>query len=436
MQHRISHLPRHAVGLTVATALAAVGTVVSLPGGAQAGSTAGDGECAAYVGLPHVHVQRADHDGQTLTGGPGHDVLIANGFRDVTLIGAGRIDYLCGGPGADRIRGGKGGDVIRGDDGNDTIIGGSGDDEVSGGAGNDRVSAGAGSDFVGVDDAGLTADPAGVTDTVDGGTGANELSFGVTQAGGDELDIDARAGVATTTDGMRVAFSGFTAYDGGRGPTRFVGSDASELFNASSRQTEVHMGAGNDEVEAARGNVVDLGPGADRVDVLDDATVKAGRGRDSISIGFQRRLRVAVRGTYAGGPGKDDLEVLSNLRDTRQPVVDAVDAGFDGGPGHDSISLAGLDFPVTANLRIRTATWKRSALDWHAVEQFRGSARADDLRGSPAADAILGAGGDDVIHGLGGNDALDGGRGHDVLWGGPGRDTCTTGEVLHGCEAH
>jgi Ca2+-binding RTX toxin-like protein len=436
MLHRLHHLARRPLGLAAATVLATAGIVVTGPEPSDAASATADGECAPYVGLPHVHVQRADHDGQTLTGGPGHDVLIANGFRNVTLLGAGGLDHLCGGPGDDTIRGGRGGDVLRGEGGNDRIAGGSGDDEVIGGAGNDRVSAGRGSDFVTVDDAGPAPDPDGVTDTVDGGTGENELSFGVTQAAGDVLAIDATAGAATTTDGMLVAFSGFSAYDGSNGPTRFVGSDASELFNAFSPHTEVHMGAGNDEVEAARGNVVDLGPGADTVDVLDNATVRGGRGRDAISIGFHRRLRTARHGVYAGGPGRDVLQVLSNRSEGGRPVVDAVTAAFDGGPGPDTVSLSGLTFPVTADLRGRRATWRASSLRWVAVERFRGSSRADDVHGSSKDDAIFGSGGNDVIRGRGGDDLLDGGRGHDVLWGGSGRDTCTTGEVLHGCEAH
>jgi Ca2+-binding RTX toxin-like protein len=426
---------RRPVALAAVVLLSAPGALAG-PGVAHAGSAPDDGDCSAYVGLAHVSVQRADHDGQVLTGGPGPDVLIAGTFRDVTLVGAGRADYLCGGPGDDVINGGSGQDAMWGGDGSDLLVGGPGDDSLEGGAGNDRVDAGKGFDVVTVDNTGPSPGPDGVSDTVDGGAQDDELSLTwVTYAPGDVLEIDATTGAATMASGLHVAFSGIEDYDGGRHLTRFTGSDEFERFVSWSRDTRVRMGGGNDEVDAWRGNVVDLGPGADVVFVIDVATVRGGAGKDFIDIGFERRRWSTTHADYDGGSGRDTFEVDSNLNDSRVADVDAVDATFSGGPGQDMVDLAFLASRVTADLDTGTATWRRSRLDWTGLERFRGSAVDDDIRGSAAADDIGGAKGDDVIHGLAGDDVLAGGHGHDRLWGGSGRDTCATGEDLHLCEA-
>ncbi len=114
-----------------------------------------------------VVVIKGTNNGETLTGTPGHDLILARagddtvnagdgndrvfGMRDNdTLNGEGGNDRMRGGPGNDTLNGGEGNDVLRGRRGNDTVNGDNGDDRIwvghgadveNGGAGNDRMHA-------------------------------------------------------------------------------------------------------------------------------------------------------------------------------------------------------------------------------------------------------------------------------------------------------
>ncbi len=85
-------------------------------------------------------------DGE-LTGGNGHDVLVA-GWSDSVLQGHNGNDTLNGGWGDDTLRGGKGQDILDGSWGDDTLYGGKGQDILDGSWGDDTLYGGKGQDIL------------------------------------------------------------------------------------------------------------------------------------------------------------------------------------------------------------------------------------------------------------------------------------------------
>jgi VCBS repeat-containing protein len=74
----------------------------------------------------------------TLTGGSGADLLLAQSNND-TLTGGDGNDLLCGDSGGDTLSGGGGDDSLGGGSGSDRLTGGPGADRFSGGSGNDTA---------------------------------------------------------------------------------------------------------------------------------------------------------------------------------------------------------------------------------------------------------------------------------------------------------
>jgi VCBS repeat-containing protein len=74
----------------------------------------------------------------TLTGGTGADLLLAQSNND-TLTGGDGNDLLCGDSGGDTVSGGAGDDSLGGGSGTDLLTGGSGADRFSGGSGTDTA---------------------------------------------------------------------------------------------------------------------------------------------------------------------------------------------------------------------------------------------------------------------------------------------------------
>jgi Ca2+-binding RTX toxin-like protein len=87
-------------------------------------------------------------------GGPGNDVVTAQGGNGTGAVFAGPAHLLMSGDaGVDVFTGGLGNDSLEGGEGDDTLLGGSGDDSMSGGSGDDTIAGGNGSndvaDFIG-----------------------------------------------------------------------------------------------------------------------------------------------------------------------------------------------------------------------------------------------------------------------------------------------
>jgi VCBS repeat-containing protein len=85
-----------------------------------------------------VTVQVGGGDKDTLNGGKGADLLLAQSNNDVLNGGEGN-DLLCGDSGSDTLSGGAGDDSLGGGSGTDKLTGGPGADRFSGGSGTDTA---------------------------------------------------------------------------------------------------------------------------------------------------------------------------------------------------------------------------------------------------------------------------------------------------------
>jgi VCBS repeat-containing protein len=97
--------------------------------------TVSDGQDSGTV---QVTVTVGGSGKDTLTGGTGADLLLAQSNND-TLTGGDGNDLLCGDSGSDTLSGGGGDDSLGGGSGSDRLTGGSGADRFSGGSGTDTA---------------------------------------------------------------------------------------------------------------------------------------------------------------------------------------------------------------------------------------------------------------------------------------------------------
>jgi VCBS repeat-containing protein len=110
-----------------------VSTVDGRSGTATLTVTVSDGQDTGTVAVT-VTVGGGGKD--TLTGGSGADLLLAQSNND-TLTGGEGNDLLCGDSGGDTLSGGAGDDSLGGGSGTDRLTGGPGADRFSGGSGTD-----------------------------------------------------------------------------------------------------------------------------------------------------------------------------------------------------------------------------------------------------------------------------------------------------------
>ena len=226
----------------------------------------------------------------------GGSVSIAGGDGNDTLVGhAADVD---GGEGDDRLTGnsssgGPGSDVLIGTDGADRLAGGAGADELHGGRGDDRLDG----------DGGTDADVI-ATDTIDGGPGADEVSY-ASRLSPVEVDIGARIGGAP---GEKDVLQGIEDALGGAGADRLVGDDGANVLDGG-YECRYDVGSAGDLVLGGGGNDVVAGgckpnrlygqDGNDRVvgGQYDDL-LEGGAGNDVLEGGFGVDK-------YIGGPGND-----------------------------------------------------------------------------------------------------------------------------------
>ena len=239
-----------------------------------------------------------------LMGGSGND----------QLAGDGQDNYLAGGAGNDILQGGAGDDVLLGGTGDDLLSGGAGDDVLVGDAGSDQLLGGDGFDIADYD-----ADIAGITVSLESGSGVGGLAAGDT--------YDSIEGII-----------------GGAGDDQLSGNDQANYLEGGAGEDFLSGGAGEDVLVGGLGDDV-LSGGAGR----DSFVWRAGDtgGSDTISDFY-------IDPTGANSDVIDLSDLLS--------AVDTDGGGLDGylnfafgesttisislTPGGDSvqdITLSGLD---------------------------------------------------------------------------------------------
>jgi len=191
---------------------------------------------------------------------PDADVLevgVAAGAGDDVVRVVGSFGtYVDGGEGTDRVTGGAGEDVV---------LGGPGADVVRGGAGSDVL---VGDEPFGASSAEVAPSP----DTLDGGAGADRVSFEERRAG---VRIDLAAG--TAAEDHLAAVEGAQV---GMGDDVLLGDAGGQSFTASGGRDTVDGRGGDDDIEGAE--IVRGGAGDDVIDGSQARTVSCGTGVDEL----------------------------------------------------------------------------------------------------------------------------------------------------------
>jgi len=354
----------------------------------------------------------------TLTGGPGNDVL----------IGSTGSDKIEGGDDADLIIGLGGDDELNGDDGNDLIFGGGGNDRINGGAkvdilvgnkGNDCIFGGGGQTltrgslsvamgdiFFGVDgDDTIVAgdseddDPEEI-DFVMGGAdndrvrvshggdltiGSFTIKLGNLVFGGDGNDD------ILTKDGIDVLFggNGEDPINAGKGAQLTIGSGSSQFRLALGDL--IFGGGDNDTID---GDDPDADEADQDIDVIfgrdGDDTIH-GHAGGLLSIGdvsdpdFELRLGNLI----FGGNGKDDIDTTAGI-----------DVIF-GGDDDDTVSSAGKGHLLTIGDDDFRLALGDLLFGGNGNDELHGDDPEAD-RADDDIDVIFGRDGDDTIFGYGG----------------------------------
>jgi Ca2+-binding RTX toxin-like protein len=234
----------------------------------------------------------------------GHDGAddIYGGDGDDHLDGDDGDDYLVGDQGDDLLNGGNDSDILVGGTGADTLNGGDNSDYLDGLEGPDTMSGNDGDDTIQAD--------AGDFDTIDGGSGTDQLIFHAETFGhGVTIDISDPATTEETSDGTSIV---------NMDQLLFIGSNFIDNVTAGAKDDELHGRAGGDTLRGGNGDdLIYGGAGADRIE--------GGNGDDDLTGGARGDKFV-----FADNGGHDtvrDFESGNDVLDLTQ--VSGVDSFSD-----------------------------------------------------------------------------------------------------------
>lgn len=338
--------------------------------------------------------------GDTLVGGAGNDLILANAGDDIADGGADN----------DTIVGGTGKDLIFGGTDNDEILGGSGDDTLIGEGGNDLLVGSSGKDLlIGDQDALGEAD------------------------GNDEIN-------AGSDDDIVYAGGGSDTVIGGDGNDLIEGGDSRSIALAvrdSNGNDELLGGLGNDTIRGGLGSDTLNGGGtrAGEIDVLLGSGAIDGQGAflDSTEDLF-------ILGNEEGffyGAGAGDVIGGNIFGQSDRAIIQAFENGVDKiqvtDPAQVVTAVIGNSrfiliprtggFEIIAELQNFTGDLAPGTLIAPPID----NSGDDVLPGTEGNDSLDGGEGNDELTGLGGNDTLSGGAGNDILLGGLGNDSLVGG---------
>jgi Ca2+-binding RTX toxin-like protein len=316
------------------------------------------------------------------------------------------------------VSGSAGNDTILGGSGNDTLIGNDGNDSLTAGAGVDSIHGGANDDII-VFGTNLT-----VSDTVDGSTGTDTLTFTDVTVTGDDLNNV----IAIESITLGNADTTITTVDGLVAATATLTVDATSLTAGQqlswdgSAETDgkfsIAGGADNDTIIGGAGNDTIAGNSG-------NDSITAGTGEDSINGGNNDDIIVfgtslTVSDTVDGGTGADTLTFTDTWSGNALDNVTNI----------ETIRLGNADTAITTltSLVTGTATLTVDATALTAGQElyWDGSAETDggkfSIAGGADNDTIIGGSGDDTIAGNAGNDSITAGAGADSINGGNNDD--------------
>ena len=441
-----------------------------LIGGAGNDDLVGDG-FSTITGQPPGWgvIPDSAHGSDLLQGDAGTDRLYGGGGRD-TLLGGADDDELHG----DILKTSAGivqdADLLDGGAGNDKLYGDGGDDILRGGIGADRLAGGTGNDTYEIQSGDSTA---ALADTIDDVKGTNTIAFGpgitrdtVTfvadpQVAGEYLQDRIAFGVAreelrfastfaetsvqlSLMDGPIIDLRRLVGTTYARAidhtsrvnETTLNGGSLADRLEATSGNSSLHGGLGNDDLSSRRGGNTFVSYAGDGADVI-RANYSSSTRPDTLLFAdlanasqlvltkSANDLLVARSGTsdsmrvinyYLGGV---NVEVKGTAFVLRAADI-AVRTGFQPPTQSSFVATNGNDVLTLTNGADSVA----ALMGNDSVNALGGN---DLVEGNEGSDLLLGGAGADILIGGAGDDRLDGGTGNDLLLGGEEGEAWATG---------
>ena len=382
--------------------------------------------------------------GTAFNAGDGDDTVTGGALNDV-IFGGGDQDTLNGGDGDDALDGQGGNDILLGGDGSNTILGATGDDSIT-----------------------VSNKTVPFTDTIDGGSGTDDLTINYGAITGVQ-DFVTRSYSGGTNIGGTFGFD-----DGSGGIINFQNIEDLTVGGINYEMIFSHNGLSTSVVSVGFGRIggVFYSSATDEAVLFDnsvltnldverlrtqfggnlgDALTITGSSIQDIIAGDSIRTGTAGLGalTINSGDGNDVIDISNSA------ASDSIDAGagddlvfvtlsqvagdalLDGGAGTNDTLSFGIDGLGTAG------TFDLNTLNAQNFENLIGSGSDDTLIGDGLANALYGGEGNDLVQGGAGNDTLFGDMdislsgnarsghtsspGNDTLEGGAGDDTLVGG---------
>ena len=346
------------------------------------------------------------------------DLSISADGSVVTTTSTGKIiagsqnnDFLIGGEGADFINGLGGNDSINGSGNNDTINAGAGNDSASGAAGNDQFLVAATGEQT-------------FSDTIEGGSGNNSISFTGGIAVTAEFDFDIISDVLLLNnagDGLGVARNiGFVA----------IAESTNQIITIDLNDSTAPIAITNNANSATSLFSISSGSAADSLSGSNgNDTIASGANNDSLTGGdgddrFVNSAGADVVNDF--GFGGNDEVIISSGATTATTIVAAntVSAVSSNAGTLNASTVSAIQ--LNANSVISFANLGGSnGVNLNASSQ---TSNAVVLIGSAQSDTITGGDGNDELSGRTGNDRLDGGKGNDLILANDGNDSVFAGD--------
>ncbi|WP_048441015.1 calcium-binding protein [Caenimonas sp. SL110] len=321
-------------------------------------------------------------------GGPGNDT-INGGHSTGTDLGFNLVDYrfATGGVSVNlqlgQAFGADGHDVISGFRG---LIGSEYADVLTGTNTDDHI------------------EPRGGNDTIDGGAGADRVSYWESTSA---VNVNLALGTATGGTGSDTLISIENAR-GSESADTITGSAASNDLQGRGGNDTIMGGAGQDTLYGGMGN--DSMDGGSNDPLLGPDWVSYSAASGAINLNFATGLVTGAEGndTISGIEGVFASSVADTLTGSNGDNVFRGNGGndiIDGGDGKDSVDYFQASGPVVVSLVTGTSSGPDGVDTFINIERIRGSQHDDSLTGDD---------GDNRLRGAQGADTLDGGLGLDV----------------------
>ncbi len=294
-------------------------------------------------------------------------------------------------------------EVLTGGSGHDTLTGNSLVNVLNGGpAGNDTFH--------------MSATPAGLIDSLLGGSGNDQYVF-YPQSAGSSVFITEHVGQGDDTLDFSLISTSVTVWLNSNATYAAFTNQTLQINSSTAFENLIGGFGGDTLIGNSAANTIVGNDGSDSLfGLAGDDTLSGGNGNDSLFDGDGSDL--------LSGGSNDDIYQLSSATVMQTDTVDEISGS---NSGIDTLNFAGIVVPVTINLNVTSSVSQQVHINRNlfvgSVEFVVGGSSHDIIIGSSSANYIDGRGGRDILVGGGINtDQLVGGNDDDILIPGSSTD--------------